>query len=110
VILPLGALLARAQLLESAGVDLVEEAVQKIRRLIASEESALFHESRELQHDLLTVADAGHNRLNVSAAEPTREVRHGRVEVSKLRRRDKRDEQEHKRYFRPESHGLVLHG
>src|SRR5689334_6246182 len=74
VMLPLGTLALDAHTLEAAGLDLVEQAVEQIRGLIAAEESALLHEPRELQHDLLVGSDPRHDRIDVGAAEAALEV------------------------------------
>src|SRR5436309_15950085 len=52
VVLPLGADLARAALLERRRTRLAEQSVEQIRRLIAAEEAALVHEAGELELDL----------------------------------------------------------
>ena len=87
---------------------LVEQSVQKIRRLIASEKAAVVDQSGELQHDLIPVGDAGDDRLRVTAAKPTRQIRQRRVGVLVLGRRDERHERNQQCDLAPESHGCLL--
>src|SRR5207249_3317190 len=95
LVLPLRALLARFLLLERGGMHFTEETVENISGLIAAQESVLCDEAGELQHDLVTCSDAGHDGLRVAAAEAAREVLQRRVEVAELRRRDERNERQH---------------
>src|SRR5437660_11888482 len=55
VVLPLRAVLAHALLLESGRMHLVEQSVEKVRRLIAAEKAVVVDKPRELQHDLIPV-------------------------------------------------------
>src|SRR6202008_413522 len=59
VVLTLRADLARAALIERRGTHFAEQTFQKVRRLIAAEEAALVHQTGELEHDLISVSDAG---------------------------------------------------
>jgi len=60
------------------GVDLVEETIEEVRRMIAAEKSALIDQPRELQHDLVSRGHPGDDRLRIAAAESALQVRHGR--------------------------------
>src|SRR5688500_1218778 len=92
--------------LEASRHDLVEEAVEQIGSLITTEETVLVGQSRELQLYLRVGTDAGHDRVDVAAAETAFEVGHRRVEVAELRLRDERDEQHDESDTRPEFHDV----
>src|SRR5436305_15335454 len=85
VILPLGADLTSAQLFEPRRFHLVEESVEEIRSLIATEKARLIDDAGELQHHLIAIADSSNDRLRVAPAKTARQVRHGGIEVLELR-------------------------
>jgi len=81
VVLTFGADSLRARRLEARRFGLVEETVQKVSRLVLAEETALVDEAGELQHHLFPVADSGHDRLHLTAAEALVQARHRAVEI-----------------------------
>src|SRR5207244_1364318 len=90
LVLPLRAFLARFLLLERARMNLAEQSVEEVGGLIAPEEPIFRDKAGELQHDLVTGGDAGHDDLWVAVAETHPEILQRRVEVAELRRRDER--------------------
>src|SRR5205807_4318945 len=69
LVLPLGAELARALLLERGWMYFAEEPVEQVRGLIAAVEAVLGNEAGELQHDLVARRDARDDGLRIAVAE-----------------------------------------